>query len=339
MLRTADLLRYIVTLGSLLAFAAHAQSRVAELEERDAQRWLRRIPVAAQTLDYSGTFVYQQEDKTRTSRITHVVNGENELEKLEVLDGRPREYVRQNEDIVYYAPDEKAMLAERRVAPEGFPAFVSTDPAELAPHYKLRFGNTGRVAGYECQVLVLEPRDNLRYGYRLWVEKATGLLLQVQTIAGKNIIEQIGFTQLALGNISAQLVRPSYANLQDWRKERSTLEHVEVPNLKIGFLPPGFRQVASVKRLLSQTAADAVGESATTARAREVVQLVFSDGLAAISVFLEPGTQSRTEGSIQQGAIHIIGKRLGDFWLTIVGEVPAVAIRQVANSVEFKSNK
>jgi sigma-E factor negative regulatory protein RseB len=65
--------------------------------------------------------------------------------------------------------------------------------------------------------------------------------------------------------------------------------------------------------------------------------MVFSDGLAAISVFIEPGTLSRTEGSMQQGAMNIVGKRQGDFWLTIVGEVPAAAIKQVANSIEFKS--
>jgi sigma-E factor negative regulatory protein RseB len=66
---------------------------------------------------------------------------------------------------------------------------------------------------------------------------------------------------------------------------------------------------------------------------------VFSDGLAAISVFIEPGSQSRTEGSMQQGAMNIIGRRYGDFWLTIVGEVPAGALRQVANSIEFKSKQ
>jgi sigma-E factor negative regulatory protein RseB len=72
---------------------------------------------------------------------------------------------------------------------------------------------------------------------------------------------------------------------------------------------------------------------------REVSQIVFSDGLAAISVFIEPGTQSRTEGSLQQGAMNILGKRQGEFWLTIVGEVPSNAIRQVANSIEYKASK
>lgn len=75
----------------------------------------------------------------------------------------------------------------------------------------------------------------------------------------------------------------------------------------------------------------------TRATQREVLQIVFSDGLAAISIFIEPGSQSRTEGSLQQGATNIIGKRLGDYWLTIVGEVPQAAIRQIANSIEFKT--
>ena len=84
-------------------------------------------------------------------------------------------------------------------------------------------------------------------------------------------------------------------------------------------------------------ATNAATSAGTPAAQREVSQIVFSDGLAAISVFIEPGTQSRTEGSVQQGAMNIIGKRQGDFWLTIVGEVPSAAIRQVANSIEFKS--
>ena len=76
--------------------------------------------------------------------------------------------------------------------------------------------------------------------------------------------------------------------------------------------------------------------SASTSQ-RELTQLVFSDGFAAISVFIEPGSRSKTEGSMQQGAMNITGKRQGDFWLTIVGEVPAASIKQVANSIEFKA--
>jgi sigma-E factor negative regulatory protein RseB len=100
-------------------------------------------------------------------------------------------------------------------------------------------------------------------------------------------------------------------------------------------LPSGFRKIREVRRQVSDSSATVPG--ATTQR--EVSQIVYSDGLAAISVFIEPGSQSRTEGFLQQGAMNIMGKRHGDFWLTIVGEVPSTAIRQVANSIEFKPNK
>jgi sigma-E factor negative regulatory protein RseB len=337
MLRPADFLRLVITLVSLLAFAAQAQSRVIEAEEREALRWLRQVPPAAQTLNYSGTFVYQQGSHVRASRITHVVQEKSELEKLEALDGPPREYVRRNEEIVYYALDEKTMLIVQRATPAGFPAFLSTDPAELLPYYQLRFGNSARVAGYDCRMVELVPKDELRYAYRLCLEESSGLLLRVETLDEGRVIEQIGFSQLVLGNVSSQLVRPSCANVRDWRVEKSRLQHAEVPGLRIGFLPPGFEQTAAVKHFLNQTAAEVSGGGANAAsKINEVVQIVFSDGLAAISIFIEPGSQSRMEGSSQRGGANIIGRRLGDFWLTIVGEVPAITIKQVANSVELK---
>lgn len=100
-------------------------------------------------------------------------------------------------------------------------------------------------------------------------------------------------------------------------------------------MPVGFKKVRELKRMV--TDAPAPKATDTQVKRREVSQLVFSDGLAAISIFIEPSSQSRTEGSLQQGALNIVGKRQGDYWLTIVGEVPSAAIRQVANSIELKN--
>lgn len=341
MLRTADFLKFLITLGALVAFATQAYGRAADSEEREAERWLKKIHLAAQTLNYSGTFIYQQGSQIRSSRITHIVEGRNEVEKLEVLDGKPREYIRKNEEVVYYVPEEKTVWVEERLTREGFPAILASDPATLGRYYRVHFGASDRVAGFDCQVLSLQPKDNLRYGYRLWVEKSSGLLLRAQTVDNNQVIEQISFTQLALGNLPLQLIKPSYGNMQGWRVERAVIQHVAVPDLKIGFLPPGFKQIGAVKRLASPAIANdpAVdgAQASSGVNSSEVVQIVFSDGLAAISLFIEPGSQSRTEGAIQQGGVNIIGKRLGEFWLTIVGEVPAVTIKRVANSVEFKA--
>ncbi len=344
MRRTLVLFKIVFTLSSCIAFTAQAEGAGPIADKRDAQTWLKKIQSAAQRLNYSGTFVYQQGSQVRTSRITHVLDGKNELEKLEVLDGKPREYIRNNEEIICYVPEARKLLVEKRVTRDVFPAILAANPADLAEHYNIKKGETGRIAGFDCQAVVLEPKDNLRYGYKLWAEKSTGLLLRAQTLNDKkDVVEQIAFTQIAIGNIDRSLVKPSFASTRGWRVENAVMSEVDLSSWTVKFVPAGFKKIHELKRLLTDTAAsDSVSDSGRSTgppSQREVSQIVFSDGLAAISVFIEPGTQSRTEGSMQQGAMNIIGKRQGDFWLTIVGEVPFAAIKQVANSIEFKTNK
>jgi sigma-E factor negative regulatory protein RseB len=321
--------QYVVVVAGLLAGPAYGQAEALR-EKREAQTWLKKIQVAAQKLNYAGVFVYQQADQVRASRITHIVDGKNEIEKVEVLDGRPREYIRQNDDITYYVPEAHTLLMEKRVTQE-FPAILGVAAAELADHYVVRKQDAGRVAGIECEAILLEPKDKLRYGYRLWADKNSGLLLRAQTLDEEGFpVEQIAFTQIYIGHIDRNLVRPSFGNTSGWRVEKALMNPVTQTSWSIKSVPAGFHKV----RELSGPVSDVSGPEVIR---REVVQIVFSDGLAAISVFIEPGTQSRTEGSMRQGAMNIIGKRLGEYWLTIVGEVPTATIRQVANSIEFKA--
>lgn len=333
MRQTFVLLQFVVATSLLLTgFSASA-------ENLDAQSWLKRIQSAAQKLNYTGTFVYQQGSQMRTSRITHLLEGRNEIEKLEVLDGKPREYIRNNDEVICYVPEAKTLLVEKRVTNDVFPAILAASPADISESYKVRLDTVGRVAGRDCQAIALEPKDNMRYGYRLWADKATGLLLRAQTLDEKqNVIEQIAFTQISIGGVDRVRVRPTFGDTAGWRVENAVMSQANLSGWSVKSLPPGFRKIREVKRMVSDAATQAsTGGAPGQLVQREVSHLVFSDGLAAISVFIEPGSQSRTEGSIQQGALNIVGKRHGDFWLTIVGEVPSAAIRQVANSIEFKS--
>jgi len=342
MRRTLVLFKVVVVLSSFVAFSSHAEGRPApQSDRRDAQAWLKKIQSAAQKLNYSGTFVYQQANQIRTSRITHMLDGRNEIEKLEILDGKPREYIRNNEEISCYVPDTKTILVEKRVTQDIFPAILAVNTSDLTDHYNIKKGETGRVAGFDCQAVVLEPKDNLRYGYKLWAEKTTGLLLRAQTLDERGeVVEQIAFTQVGIGNVDRNSVRPSFANTGNWHVEGSVVSQASVSGWQVDALPPGFRKIREVKRLVPDPPptrpAMTKGFGSAAPGQREVSQMVYSDGLAAISVFIEPGSESRTEGSMQQGAMNIVGKRQGDFWLTIVGEVPAAAIKQVANSIEFK---
>ncbi len=343
MRRTFLLLKFVVVLSSFVALSSQAETALSAGDGQDAQAWLRRIHSAAQKLNYSGTFVYQQSNQIRTSRITHLLDGKNEREKLEILDGKPREYIRNNEEIICYVPEIKTMLVEKRVTQDVFPAILAANPAELAEHYTIKKAESGRVAGFDSQAIVLEPKDNLRYGYKLWAEKSTGLLLRAQTLDERNeVVEQIAFTQLTIGNVDRAKVKPSFSNTAGWRIENAEMSPAALTGWSVKAVPLGFRKIREMKRIISDTPAPPEANGGRPAGAvskpsqREVAQIVYSDGLAAISVFIEPISQSRTEGSMQQGAMNITGKRQGDFWLTIVGEVPAAAIKQVANSIEFK---
>lgn len=335
MRQTLGFLRFVVLFSSVIAFTAQAENVGTNSGQHDTQVWLKKIQSSAQKLNYSGTFVYQQGSQVRTSRITHIFNGKNELEKLEILDGKPREYIRNNEEIACYVPENKSIRVEKRITKDVFPAILGANPTDLAEHYNLKKGETGRVAGFDCQAIILEPKDNLRYGYKLWAEKSTGLLLKAQTLNEKNeVVEQIAFTQLSIGHIDPSRVKPSFPNTHGWRVENAVMSDANLSGWSVKEIPAGFKKIREMKRLITDTAPAADNAAPTQ---REVSQIVYSDGLAAISVFIESGSQSRTEGSMQQGAMNIVGKRQGDYWLTVVGEVPATAIKQVSNSIEFKS--
>ncbi|PUA20083.1 MucB/RseB C-terminal domain-containing protein [Glaciimonas sp. PCH181] len=339
MRQTKVLLRVAVIFSTLLALSAQAEGGATEklYDNHEAQTLLKRIQAAAQKLNYSGTFVYQQANQMRTSRITHMLEGRNEIEKLEVLDGKPREYIRHNEDVTCYIPETKTLLVEKRVTQDVFPAILASIPSDLTDYYNVKLGEVGRVAGQDCQAVLLEPKDKMRYGYKLWAEKNSGLLLRAQTLNSKNeIVEQISFTQIAIGNIARSRVKSSFGNTSGWHVEHTAMSPANLNDWVVTGMPPGFKKVRELKRVVIDNP-PAQNTTGSTPVRREVSQIVFSDGLAAISVFIEPGSQSRTEGSMQQGALNIVGKRQGDFWLTIVGEVPAVAIRQVANSIELKN--
>lgn len=321
-----------VALSACCVSLCFAQSNVAS----DVVSILRKAQSAPQKLNFSGTFVYQQGNQIRTSRVTHILDASGELEKLEILDGRPREYIRHNDVVSCYLPDSKTIQIEKQVSQEVFPSLFTGNPGALLEGYSINRVELNRVAGVDCEVFGFVPKDHFRYGYRLCIDKSTGLLLRAQTINEKNeVIEQIAFTQLQLGDIDRNRLKPTFGDVSQWHVENVTSPNTDQSGWQVKALPPGFKKTQELKRLI---AAPNSGKDAKTKqeKANQAVQLMFSDGLATISVFIEPDSGSRTEGSLQQGAMTIMGKRQGDYWLTVVGEVPFAAIKQVINSIEFK---
>jgi len=161
----------------VLALAA----TVAEAQSPETLTWLRKINEATQKLSYTGTFVYQNGARSETSRITRYVDPSTDIERLEVIDGMPREIVRTRDTVRCYLPGLRLVKVDRRTERD-FPAVLPERITALARHYDITLGEKTRIANHECQAVVLTPRDNLRYGYRLYADTNSGMLLRAVTV-------------------------------------------------------------------------------------------------------------------------------------------------------------
>ncbi len=306
--------------GALLALA----TTLAQAQSPETLSWLRKIHEATERLSYSGTFVYQNGGQTETSRITRYVDPAGDIEKLEVMDGVPREIVRTKDAVRCYLPDSRVVKVDRRTE-RAFPALVPERITALAGHYDISLGDTRRIAGFECQEVLLKPKDNLRYGYKLYADVNSGMLMRAVTVdAAGNDVEQFTFTQLKLGHVTRDMVRPRHA-VKAWRVEDAQAAPTRLTGWGLAAELPGFRKVTELKRRL--------GES------RPVGQMVYSDGLAAVSVFIEP-MEGRLDavrtGLASMGAIHIYRREVANHMITVVGEAPAQSVQRIADAVEFR---
>ncbi|OGA95728.1 MAG: hypothetical protein A3G27_10260 [Betaproteobacteria bacterium RIFCSPLOWO2_12_FULL_66_14] len=326
MLRLA---RVLCAAAALISAYAYAQSTPAT-QSADALAWLQRIYSATQKLSYTGTFVYQHGDESETSRITRIVQGNTAREKLETLDGQPREIVRSGDEVVFYLPASLTVKIDRHAGQRSFPAILPEQLKDVSENYTIRKGAIDRVAGYDCQVLTLEPRDKMRYGQKLWADVATGMLLKAKTLNDRNeVMEQFTFTQIQIGGtIDRDRVKPRFSKLgPQWRIEnaRAVEANLAEAGWTIRSRPPGFRKITEMTRTLGGTSG--------------VGHIVLSDGLAAVSIFIEPSVASLPQPRAQlsrQGAINVFVRQLGDHRITVVGEAPAESVRSIANAVEYR---
>ncbi|HWA36671.1 MAG TPA: MucB/RseB C-terminal domain-containing protein [Burkholderiales bacterium] len=306
-----------------LAFLLLTACAGAQAQPPEALAWLRRIHDATQKLSYKGTFVYQQDGRTETSRITRYVDASGEIEKLESMDGAPREIVRTRDAVRCYLPESKTIKVDRRTPERDFPAMLPERVTALARHYEISVGELHRVAGYECREIVLKPKDNLRYGHRLYADTRSGMLLKaVTTDAAGQPIERITFTELTLGGVTRAMTRSQHES-GSWRVEDAAASPASLPGWRLSAELPGFQKVVELKRRLES---------------RPVSQMVFSDGLAAVSVFIEPleGRANVRTGLASMGAIHIYTREVANHWVTVVGEAPAASVQRIADSVEYR---
>lgn len=297
-------------------------------QSREALALLEKMAEAGSKVSYTGTFVFHHGGRAETSRIAHFVNPSGGvLEKLETLDGPAREVIRTNDQVTCYLPDTRTVLIDPRGSRQ-FPVRLE-QVQELSQHYRVIRESLDRVAGLDCQWVALLPKDNLRYARYFCAELKTGLPLRTRTLNEKQeTVEAFAFSTLQIGSsFRREQVQSRYAAIstkQGWRIERSAMTAADSGDSGwvVGNTPAGFAKLMELRRSMP-------GKKGTTSH------LVFSDGLAAISVFIEPGGKQEKKPALRhQGAVHIYTRAVAGHTVTVLGETPAETVMLVSRSVE-----
>lgn len=294
----------------------------------EAHDWLLRIHKAAQEMNYEGTFVYQHGGQLDTMRVYHRAEAGAVKERLISLTGPAREVIRTDDEVLCYLPDQKSVYVEhRRLDGKGFVTIIPERLADLEHNYIIELGKRARVAGRPTQQLSIRARDDYRYGYRLWADRETGLLLKADLINDRGkALEQFMFTQISIGGnipVSALEAQTPVEGLT-WYRDNQLTSRAPTKSWRATRLPKGFKLSSSVLRRLPKAE-------------RVVEQLVYSDSLAAVSVFVEKldntGTAEMLEGPMRMGGLYVLSKILEGHYVTVVGEVPPKTIVMIGSSL------
>jgi len=292
---------------------------------------LKKINYAANTINYDGVFLHIDDKHVHTQRVIHKIENGAVRERLYALNGPPREVIRDAEKVLCFMPVKKmGHTGFRSDKKSGFPGFMVKNLDALSRNYIISTGEEDRVADRIVTRLQILPRDSFRYGYELWADKKTGLLLKSTLInnTGKTI-EQYMFAMIEIGGDipDSSLLPMTKVTALDWHNNEKPPVNTPLKNTNWEFstMPDGYRLVNIFHRSLPM-------------EANQAEHLILSDGLAGISVFIEktdkPVSAIRMD---KMGAVNSYTRVIGDYLITAIGEVPADAIKVIGDALVQKN--
>lgn len=308
------------------AFAAFAVPPQAHAGAQAAGTWLQRMSESLATLNYDGLFTHTAGAQSETMRIVHRMDGKRSTERLVSLDGSGREIVRTAEEVHFYMPDRRVVLVEPRTDEGSLLRALPAPGPKLDELYTLEVRSGNKLLGRKVKVLDVRPRDTYRYGYRLWLDEETAMPLRSEVVnAEGKAVEAMHFTRLEVrdriepGDLEPAVDATGFQWLRAGRRAEPRAANVDWRPRRV---PPGFRLVATRVQVVPGVPVP-------------VQHLIFSDGFASVSVFIEPGTsrgptpaESTTVGSANAYSTQVRGHVV-----TAIGEVPAATVREFATSI------
>lgn len=307
------------------------------LMAQEPQRLLLEMANAIEKLNYKGTLVYLQAGQAETFRVFHRVEGGEATEKVVALNGDGVEIIRTPGEVICVFPDQRKVVVEKRSSSQSelspLRANLPKYTPSIASNYTLRLLGEDRVANRPAVLLAIDPVDGYRYGYRLWLDSASSMPLKIELreIAADVPVEELFFTSISMpDDLRKEFVQPTVdTDAFNWVQRGDADDRSSTPLADIRWravnLPAGFME--TVARLEYQS--EASGPR---------THLVYSDGLASVSVFVDVGigAAEQVEGLTAVGATNVYSLMVDGFLVTAMGEVPAQTVQLIATSMELQ---
>lgn len=314
----------------LMAFALEAQGE-------GAIGWLEKMSQADRNVSFTGTFVLVQEDELETVQIFHGLEAGGMRERLVTLSGEAREIVRDHDIRTCVSPEHETVVVERVRERRGLTALSPEDLGDIADYYQLSEGDAGRVAGRDCRWIDIRPRDEFRYGFRVCVDRESGVALNSAVLNQGRPVERMVFTAFEVVDrvpaevFEATLIRTGFTWYKPTPVPQRGSDDVFQNDIIFKKLPPGFRVSDNVVQAMA-------------ALSSPVRHIVITDGLASVSVFVsEQPTASDSDADRYwksgDGATHSMARINDGHRVTVVGEVPAQTVELIARNVSVRPLK
>ncbi len=304
-------------------------SAVADEVPSDAQQWLQRMVHAVKQRNYEGIFVYAHGTQLEAMRIVHGADGDGEHERMLSLNGAAREILRDDNVLTCILPDAHSVVVEKSRPKRFVPERLLNLDRNVTDVYDFHVQGEDRVAGRMARQVVIQPRDDFRYGYRLWLDEQSGMLLKSDLInsAGQPL-EQMMFTLLEFrDHVDPQSLVPSISGKGfKWfrPKEGAPQADDDAKQWRVSSLPAGFHMAMRAEHSMPMSR-------------MPVAHLMYTDGLASVSVYIEhPGAVPEAmNGPSRMGAVNAYGRTVAGHQVTVVGEVPRATVEMIAQSLRY----
>ena len=283
---------------------------------------------ATKFLDYKGVFHSQHYKEIKSIEITHATNNDQEFIKMNVLDGSPGAVLSQGKTIYVYNTIENNVIIQKRKQQRLFPAIFPNNIDAIKNFYRLSIGKSERIAGRLSQSVVLTPIDSLRYSYYFWLDKKTSLPLKMVVLdQAKNIIEQASFTQInMIKDKNLDWFKPEVDPSKNYIFNDKVVGQgiIKKPFWTIKKIPSGYKEVDFISKRIP-------GLNILSH------QLVFSDGLSYVSLFIKPITRGQKPkvGHVNLGINNICARYHNGYQIMAVGSVPLITCNNFSESIKF----